>query len=70
MADDLSAQRRPRRSLFTACACMFLVVAFAIAAIVLPYAWPWGLALFVALAAGYWVFFPKCRFARTSNSER
>jgi hypothetical protein len=70
MADDLSAQSRPRRSLFTVCACVFLVVAFAVTAIAVPYAWPWRLALFVVLAAGYWVFFPKCRFARTASSER
>lgn len=68
MVEDIETQATPRRSLLTVCSCVFLAVAFAVTAWVLPYAWPWRLAAFAVLAAGYWALFPKCRFGAVANN--
>lgn len=68
MAEDIETHGARRWTPLTVCSCVFLAAAFAVTAWVLPYAWPWRLAAFVVLAAGYWALFPKCRFGAAANN--
>lgn len=68
MAEQIETPGSRPRGLVTVCACVFLAVAFAVTAMVLPYVWPWRLAIFVVAVAGYWALFPKCRFG--SGADR
>lgn len=69
MAEQTEAKASRAWTLVTVCSCVFLAAAFAVTAIVLPYAWPWRLAAFVVAVAGYWALFPKCRIGPPSDSD-
>jgi hypothetical protein len=65
VTQDSSTPAGMRRGPLTICACLFLALAFAVVAYVVPYAWPWRLLILAVMAGAYWAIFPRCRFSRS-----